>query len=180
MAKIYAMNCPQCGAALQIPSDIEYCNCSFCGSSLKIDVKGGAVILSEIAQNVKVVNDSVHRTEKKIDVLSRELRELNRKINPVPKSTPEPELDLESSSVSTAWFNFSVWAGALLFLASIWAMSGIGYAFFWAPFLMRGVWGSLTGVDIASSYRILGERDKRIVGFFNVWMLLTVFIAFAL
>jgi hypothetical protein len=77
-----ALNCPSCGAALQVPTGVPTLACSFCGTSSVVASEGGVVFLRQdvqrVAEDVRSLKgqvDRLHQTAR-LTYLSAEHRRL--------------------------------------------------------------------------------------------------------
>lgn len=61
MDKAIAMGCPNCGAGLEITSDIETFACAYCGSTIKVTRHGGTVTLKQFEQAINGIKTSTDR-----------------------------------------------------------------------------------------------------------------------
>lgn len=74
-SNIIPMRCPSCGANLSVPNSVDFCNCSYCGSQLKLVSEGGITLLREISKSVYAVHETVQRTEKTLNELTQKFEE---------------------------------------------------------------------------------------------------------
>jgi hypothetical protein len=61
MDKAIAMGCPNCGAGLEITSDLETFACTYCGSIIKVTWHGGTVSLKQLEQVINGIKSSTDR-----------------------------------------------------------------------------------------------------------------------
>jgi DNA-directed RNA polymerase subunit RPC12/RpoP len=124
--KIYKLNCASCNSNLEISSDIEKFNCSYCGIQQIVEKKGGIIVLRQVVDAINKVQTGTDKTaaelallrlKKEQDILYSKLAERNQawkqyifeQISPIDKK-------LEHRKTGQGG------AGCLTFLAS-------GYAF---------------------------------------------------
>ncbi len=75
--EIIKINCNSCGAGLQIPDKVEFFNCSFCGSQLKMVKSAGAQfteVVGELVEHTEAIsqNTNIIQLEKAIERLDRD------------------------------------------------------------------------------------------------------------
>jgi hypothetical protein len=61
MDKAIAMGCPNCGACLEITSDVETFACAYCGSTINVTRHGGTVSLKQLEQAINGIKTSTDR-----------------------------------------------------------------------------------------------------------------------
>ncbi len=61
MDKAIAMGCPNCGAGLEITSDLDTFACAYCGSTIKVTRHGGTVSLKQFEQAINGIKTSTDR-----------------------------------------------------------------------------------------------------------------------
>jgi hypothetical protein len=72
---VVPLTCPSCGAGLQIPNDITVVNCTFCSSSLAVEIAGGAAF-ARLREDVAAVRDFSERSASEAELLRLEERDL--------------------------------------------------------------------------------------------------------
>jgi hypothetical protein len=92
MDKAIAMECPNCGAGLEITSDLETFACSYCGSTIKVTRHGGAVSLKQIEQAINGIKTSADRIAAELA-----LNRLNGELGEVTSEIFIAEADLENA-----------------------------------------------------------------------------------
>jgi hypothetical protein len=82
MDKAIAMGCPNCGAGLEITSDLETFACAYCGSTIKVTRHGGTVSLNQLEQAINGIKTSTDRiaAELALERLGGELCEVTSEI----------------------------------------------------------------------------------------------------
>lgn len=138
---IILMRCPGCGANISIPNGVDFCNCSYCGSQLRLVSEGGITLLREISKSVDDVHETVQRTEKTLNKLTQKFEE---HFNPAPQTNNYVPVQ---SKEGFDWANL----GSILFMwftvAFIGGISGASWAIFWTPFLFLGRYWRHEGLE---------------------------------
>lgn len=60
--KIYKLNCASCNSNLEVPSDIDKFNCSYCGTQQIVQRSGGIIALREVIDAVNRVQIGTDKT----------------------------------------------------------------------------------------------------------------------
>lgn len=165
MLKVIAMSCPNCGAHLDVTSDLEIFTCAYCGSTIKVTRHGGTVSLVRIEQAISGIKTSTDRIAAELA-----LKRLQRELGGVTAEIIFAQTDLETSqsqlrSVKTFDFSYPLKiSGKANFLATprneltaliMWSVIAIviGMLFGFATFAV---------VFAISWYGILASRNNRI------------------
>lgn len=135
------MRCPSCGANLSVPNSVDFCNCSYCGSQLKLVSEGGITLLREISKSVYAVHETVQRTEKTLNELTQKFEE---HFSPAP---PKNNYAPVQSEEGFDWLNLGSIFLTWLAVAFIGGISGASWALFWAPFLFFGRYAQHQGIN---------------------------------
>ncbi len=79
--KIYNLNCASCNSNLEIPSNVDKFNCSYCGSQQIVERGGGIVVLRQVVEAISRVQTGTDKTaaELALQRLPRELESLKNK-----------------------------------------------------------------------------------------------------
>jgi uncharacterized membrane protein len=82
MSRIVPMKCTSCGGRLEISSDMVNFACGYCGSSLKVERKGGTIALHTVTEAIKKVQFGTDRTaaELAMNRLKNEIDNVNKEI----------------------------------------------------------------------------------------------------
>ena len=92
MDKAIAMRCPNCGAALEITSDLETFSCAYCGSTIKVTRHGGTVSLKQLEQAINGIKTSTDRIAAELA-----LKRLGDELGEVTSEIITAEFDLEKA-----------------------------------------------------------------------------------
>lgn len=92
MLKVIAMNCPNCGARLDVTSDLDTFACAYCGSTIKVARHGGTVSLVRIEQAIGGIKTSTDRIAAELA-----LKRLQRELGGVTAEIIFAKTDLETS-----------------------------------------------------------------------------------
>jgi hypothetical protein len=92
MAKAIAMGCPNCGAGLEITSDLETFACTYCGSTIKVTRHGGTVSLKQLEQAINGIKTSTDRIAAELA-----LKRLGGELGEVTSEIFTAEFDLEKA-----------------------------------------------------------------------------------
>lgn len=92
MLKVISMNCPNCGAHLDVTSDLEFFTCAYCGSTIKVTRHGGTVSLIRIEQAIGGIKTSTERIAAELA-----LTRLQRELGEVTAGITIARIDLETS-----------------------------------------------------------------------------------
>lgn len=87
-----AMGCPNCGAGLEITSDLETFACAYCGSTIKVTRHGGTVSLKELEQAINGIKTSTDRIAAELA-----LKRLGDELGEVTSEILTAEVDLEKA-----------------------------------------------------------------------------------
>ena len=89
-AKVLALKCPGCGAALQVRPSIDAFACSYCASSLQVNRGEGVVSLRLLTDAMQGIQRGTDRTAAELAIkrLSEELRVLEREAEELRRSRP--------------------------------------------------------------------------------------------
>lgn len=60
--KIYKLNCASCNSNLEVPSDIDKFNCSYCGTQQIVERSGGIIALKEVVDAIGKVQTGTDKT----------------------------------------------------------------------------------------------------------------------
>ena len=79
-AKLYALQCPSCGANLKVSASLDTFACAYCGASIRLDRTESTVSLKLLADGLSAVQHGTDRTaaELAIQRLTDELKALER------------------------------------------------------------------------------------------------------
>lgn len=92
MLKVIAMNCPNCGAHLDVTSDLETFACAYCGSTIKVTRHGGTVSLVRIEQAIGGIKTSTERIAAELA-----LKRLKHELGGVTADIMSAEFDLQQA-----------------------------------------------------------------------------------
>lgn len=92
MLKVIAMNCPNCGAHLDVASDLETFACAYCGSTIKVTRHGGTVSLVRIEQAIGGIKTSTERIAAELA-----LKRLKHELGSVTVDIMSAEFDLQQA-----------------------------------------------------------------------------------
>jgi hypothetical protein len=92
MDKAIAMGCPNCGAGLEITSDLETFACAYCGSTIKVTRHGGTVSLTQLEQAINGIKSSTDRIAAELA-----LKRLGGELGEVTSEILAAEFDLEKA-----------------------------------------------------------------------------------
>jgi hypothetical protein len=78
-ARIFALQCPSCGAGLSVASSLDVFSCSYCGATIKLAQSGGTVALELLGRQLAGVQRGTDKTAAELALrrLSDELAVLN-------------------------------------------------------------------------------------------------------
>ena len=79
-AKLYALQCPSCGANLKVSASLDTFACAYCGASIRLDRTESTVSLKLLADGLSAVQRGTDRTAAELAIrrLTDELRALER------------------------------------------------------------------------------------------------------
>lgn len=92
MDKAIAMGCPNCGAGLEITSDLETFACAYCGSTIKVTRHGGTVSLTQLEQAINGIKTSTDHIAAELA-----LKRLGGELGEVTSEILAAEFDLEKA-----------------------------------------------------------------------------------
>lgn len=92
MDNAIAMGCPNCGAGLEITSDLETFACAYCGSTIKVTRHGGTVSLKPLEQAINGIKNSTDRIAAELA-----LKRLGNELGEVTSEILAAEVDLEKA-----------------------------------------------------------------------------------
>lgn len=80
--KIYKLNCASCNSNLEVPSDIDKFNCSYCGTQQIVQRSGGIIALREVIDAVNKVQIGTDKTAAELALirLQKEQNDLDYKL----------------------------------------------------------------------------------------------------
>jgi hypothetical protein len=176
MDKAIAMGCPNCGASLEITSDLETFACAYCGSTIKVTRHGGTVSLNQIEQAINGIKTSTDRIAAELA-----LKRLEGELGEVTSEIVAAEFDLAKAPydlmpVKSFDYSFPLkingqrnWSAAPrheLFALIIWAtisiVIGILASFAASVIVLAASWGAILA-SRASRIREIEENNAMIM-----------------
>ncbi len=176
MDKAIAMGCPNCGASLEITSDLETFACAYCGSTIKVTRHGGTVSLNQIEQAINGIKTSTDRIAAELA-----LKRLEGELGEVTSEIIASEFDLEKAPydlmpVKSFDYSFPLkingqrnWSAAPrheLFALIIWAtiaiVIGILASFAVSVIVLAASWGAILA-SRASRIQEIEENNAMII-----------------
>jgi ribosomal protein S27AE/cell division protein FtsB len=99
--KSITMKCANCGAGLQVASDMDHFACSYCGASLSVARQGGTVALNLVADSIAKVQVGTDRTAAELALvrLPKEIEERHRELDAMEERIHSLEAEINKASL---------------------------------------------------------------------------------
>jgi ribosomal protein S27AE len=80
--RIYALKCPNCGAALEVADSLDVFACSYCGATVQVERGTGTISLQLLTKTMRSIQRSSDRTAAELAIrrLREELVELEKSL----------------------------------------------------------------------------------------------------